>query len=648
MSQPPDLAFAQGIPKVELHAHLTGSISRQSLHKTWLRKKANDPSFDLEDPLIAIPRAADGEINVTSFFPIFDKYIYALISDQESIQNATTSVLEDFQDDGVRYAELRTTPRAIPDAGMSKEDYVTTVLKAMDDFKGSVKENIAGAPPYDKLHAKLILSIDRKNTLEEAFEVVRLALKYRHLGIVGVDLCGNPARKPISHLRPAFAEARAQGLGITLHFAEIAQEDPSELEEMLSWEPQRLGHVIHVPEELRKVITERKLGLELCLSCNVLCGLSQGGFAAHHFGEWWNAGVPIALSTDDIGIFESTLSNDGMMVDHPEMIILKSKHKKNPQPFLFNKAVLCHYSTYFKKTFNGSWRETNETELIVDVSQRALRLFHSWLPTGCIHTDFDPDTILKLYVYGEYIGCVALRRAVISHLQKVSKTSDGSINIVSYQSLEDNKIWTKYEHTGMYRFIVDTFAFHWHHEMDGSPAEADFDIPGRIPIQFAYNQLVIRSKYQHAIGRGIGVGDCRCCSSACKYHEHPNDEERLATCGATFEETSELLGGYWHEDTNDIDEDGDKAVNDHGNQHIDADMEEEIKEVDVNESVNTGDDTEVNGGNQEVEGNAIINDSIGTGDNIEDTEMDVNGKRKAHDDGEEEVSAKKHKQETES
>ncbi|KAG9594270.1 Metallo-dependent hydrolase, partial [Aureobasidium melanogenum] len=310
MSQPPDLAFTQGIPKVELHAHLTGSISRQSLHKIWLRKKANDPSFDLEDPLTAIPRAADGEINVTSFFPIFDKYIYALISDQESIQHATISVLEDFQDDGVRYVELRTTPRAIPDAGMSKEDYVTTVLKAMDDFKASAKENIAGAPPYDKLHARLILSIDRKNTLEEAFEVVRLALKYRHLGIVGIDLCGNPARKPISHLRPAFAEGRAQGLGITVHFAEIAQEEPSELEEMLSWQPQRLGHVIHVPEDLRKVIAEKKLGLELCLSCNVLCGLSQGGFAAHHFGEWWNAGVPIALSTDDVGIFESTLSNE--------------------------------------------------------------------------------------------------------------------------------------------------------------------------------------------------------------------------------------------------------------------------------------------------------------------------------------------------
>ncbi|CAD0092297.1 unnamed protein product [Aureobasidium vineae] len=331
MSQPPDLAFAKGLPKVELHAHLSGSISRKCLHNIWLRQKTKNPSFDLDDPSTAMPSAADGEIDVVrytykralnctdsltrnhSFFPIFDKYIYALISDEESIRHATTSVLEDFQDDGVCYLELRTTPRAIPDAGVSKEEYVKTVLQAMNDFKASSKQDIKGAPHYDKLHAKLILSIDRKNTLEEASEVVRLALKYRHLGIVGVDLCGNPANKPISHLAPAFAEARAQGLGITLHFAEIAQEDSSELEEMLSWQPQRLGHVIHVRESLRKTITENKLGLELCLTCNVLCGLSQGGYAAHHFGEWWSAGIPIALSTDDVGIFESTLSNEYML-----------------------------------------------------------------------------------------------------------------------------------------------------------------------------------------------------------------------------------------------------------------------------------------------------------------------------------------------
>jgi len=191
----------------------------------------------------------------------------------------------------------------IPAVGISKEDYVAIVLQAMSDYTLS----------NEILHAKLMLSIDRKNTLEEAFEVVQLALRYRNLGVVGIDLCGNPARKPISHLQPAFAEAQTQGLPITLHFAEIAQSNSYELEELLSWNPQRLGHIIHVPEELRAIIRKKKLGLELCLSCNVLTGLSEGGFAAHHFGEWWRAGVPIALSTDDVGIFESSLSNEYLL-----------------------------------------------------------------------------------------------------------------------------------------------------------------------------------------------------------------------------------------------------------------------------------------------------------------------------------------------
>jgi len=63
-SQPPNLAFTKALPKVELHAHLTGSISKQCLHNIWLAKKSANPGFALEDPLIAIPSAKDGGIDV--------------------------------------------------------------------------------------------------------------------------------------------------------------------------------------------------------------------------------------------------------------------------------------------------------------------------------------------------------------------------------------------------------------------------------------------------------------------------------------------------------------------------------------------------------------------------------------------------------
>lgn len=47
-----DIAFCRALPKIELHAHLSGSISRDFLHDIWLAKQ--DECSDLEDPLDAI------------------------------------------------------------------------------------------------------------------------------------------------------------------------------------------------------------------------------------------------------------------------------------------------------------------------------------------------------------------------------------------------------------------------------------------------------------------------------------------------------------------------------------------------------------------------------------------------------------------
>ncbi|GAB7350984.1 hypothetical protein MBLNU459_g1481t1 [Dothideomycetes sp. NU459] len=335
MEDRPDVAFAKALPKVELHAHLTGSISRQCLHSIWNYKKASDPGFELEDPLTAIPHG-EGQINIATFFPIFDKFIYNLVNDIPSIQQATQSVLEDFLDDGVAYLELRTTPREIPANNITKQDYVAAVLSTIAAFNST-----HGAT----MKTFLILSVDRRNTLPEALATTSLALAHRSSssggGVVGLDLCGNPARAPIAHLAPAFAAARAAGLPLTLHFAEVPAAPPDdELALLLAWRSARLGHVVHVPAGVRARIAAAGLGLELCLSCNVMAGMlpvpaasapaprslldegavvgggggGGGGFASHHFGSWWREGsCPIALSTDDVGVFQSALSAEYLL-----------------------------------------------------------------------------------------------------------------------------------------------------------------------------------------------------------------------------------------------------------------------------------------------------------------------------------------------
>lgn len=157
---------------------------------------------------------------------------------------------------------------------------------------------------------KLILSIDRRNTLAEALEVVDLALAHRPHGVVGIDLCGDPAKGDVSIFRPAFQKAKEMNLNITIHFAEApASATEKELKILLEYEPQRIGHVIHVPEEIKKVIVERKLGLELCLSCNVHAKMITGSYGDHHFGEWRETGCPIVLCVSFDGFVISMNEN---------------------------------------------------------------------------------------------------------------------------------------------------------------------------------------------------------------------------------------------------------------------------------------------------------------------------------------------------
>lgn len=324
-----DTAFTKALPKVELHAHLSGSISRATLHEIWQEKKSHNQQNDipLEDPAIAL-KPAGTYPTILSFFQIFNDYIYRLINDRESISHATRSVIEDFRQDGVRYLELRTTPRAILSASISREEYVRIVLAALQQHHTEQSH----LPDADRIEVHLILSIDRTMSASEADEIVSIAHKIRqttltlptpkptsqiatsqipHPSILALDLCGNPSLGPIMHLTPCFQRARSLDFKLTVHFAETPSSGThAELTTLLSWQPDRLGHAVHIPSDLKEVIKTRGLALELCLSCNVLSGMTEGGFKGHHFAEWRGTECAVALGTDDVGVFESGLASE--------------------------------------------------------------------------------------------------------------------------------------------------------------------------------------------------------------------------------------------------------------------------------------------------------------------------------------------------
>lgn len=216
----PQLDFTRKLPKVELHAHLNGSIRRSTLIELAARAGV--------DP--AQSQIVKGDARTLSqMFAVFD-VIHQSVRGADSIRRIAREVLEDAQEDGVVYYELRTTPRAHPEAQLSKAGYVEAVLAGFDDYAKATADQAV------RCHASLFLSIDRRDGTEMAQDTVDLALKYRDRDVIGIDLSGDPTKGDWSQWHHALQRARDGGLKVTLHAGEVPHRD-IEMQQMLDFNP---------------------------------------------------------------------------------------------------------------------------------------------------------------------------------------------------------------------------------------------------------------------------------------------------------------------------------------------------------------------------------------------------------------------------
>src|SRR5438093_5933176 len=199
----------------ELHTHLGGSVASDTMwslaHEQGIALPVKDYwEFDrlvtVSDPRgVANLDALDQIYHWTELIqssPLaVERSVHGAIGGAYRTQNITT-------------LELRFNPMKRNRGGERDLDHI---------IMAAVRGLDLASLEYPRVRAGLILMMDRTFTREQNEVIVEKAIRYRGRGIVGIDIAGprpDGGRYPYRELAPLVEEARAAGLGITIHVGE--------------------------------------------------------------------------------------------------------------------------------------------------------------------------------------------------------------------------------------------------------------------------------------------------------------------------------------------------------------------------------------------------------------------------------------------
>jgi adenosine deaminase len=225
----------------------------------------------------------------------------AVLQDAAAMERAAQELVLDLAAENVFYAEIRWAPALHMRQGLTLHDGIAAVIRGARAGTAASGQTIA---------VRLIAVAMRSHGPEAGLQVARAAATFAAQGLTGFDLAGPEATFPdVTPHRPAFAVARAAGLGITVHAGEWG--GPAQVRRALALDPDRIAHggPAAADPALMTTLRRRNITLDVCPTSNWQAGLVPT-LAQHPLPRLVRAGVPVTLSTDDRTISAVTLSEE--------------------------------------------------------------------------------------------------------------------------------------------------------------------------------------------------------------------------------------------------------------------------------------------------------------------------------------------------
>lgn len=290
------------LPKTELHLHLSGSTPIDYIKEIFREEGYSEA--DIKEKT----KIKDNFDNLNDYRATYARVAWA-VKTCEHFKEAAYRICIEAAKENVRYLEIRTSL-------LHKQNSPDEILQAVTDGINKARNELK--TKGFRQSSKIIILAQRTGSPDESMTHAKIAAEWAKKPdslVVGFDIAGNEEDKSIYIHKDAIKYAKEHGLKVTAHAGETHKSGDltgaQSVKAAVNLGVDRLGHAVFMLDDpaVLKGVAKKQITVESCPTSNVQTAAVKD-YEHHPIKQMLDAGVNVALSTDNRTISKTTITNE--------------------------------------------------------------------------------------------------------------------------------------------------------------------------------------------------------------------------------------------------------------------------------------------------------------------------------------------------
>ncbi|HTS82780.1 MAG TPA: adenosine deaminase [Myxococcaceae bacterium] len=301
---------------IDLHIHVGGAVAPHVLWSLAHSQGFKLPTKNYFEFVEMITARPENVSNLDDYLRIMHTWTEKIQSSPMAIERSVYEVIgKEYRGSRVTQIELRFNPmKRNLDSTLDLDHIIHAALRGMD--RATLEYGV---------RAGLIFCLAREFDHRLNSIILEKAIRYRHRGVVGIDLAGTETRAleldadQVSAYQDLFQRARDAGLKTTVHTGETSGTGAEGVIAVVDrLRPHRIGHGIRAAydEAAMRLLREQDVVLELCPTSNLHTHAVSGVDELKHIVQTFlDRKVKVTLNTDGPYLLETDMRSEVALVE---------------------------------------------------------------------------------------------------------------------------------------------------------------------------------------------------------------------------------------------------------------------------------------------------------------------------------------------